>query len=345
MGPQVMESYKALAYLNKTRKRANLELKYERLYKAMEDSIANISTAKTIADLEQKNVDDAKVRSEEVSTAQKAEKDAKTKLASYLTIAGIIVAAALAAIGLIFMFFQRKLRAQTKKNKAQQNRFAGIVRAQELEKIGVVTQLHDHVEEQLGVAQKQLSNMMEMNDSIPDTDDLLPILSKIKSSKESASDVGFAMLPKLLLDKGIAPALQELIKRSNKANSVEISFRSTPLHFSLAKDAQVIIYRTVHDILHYIIRFEKADLVDVFINQENKHYVFQLNHNGLGKEEEELKENEDLQWDSILSKMNFLGGKLKVIKKEPRGNEFKILIPEAKNLPEEVQETQVDAAI
>lgn len=324
-----LESYKALAFLNKTRRRAGLELKYERLYKAMEDSIAQVANQKAIIDLEAQNKADAETRTEQVAAAEAAAKAAKTKMISFLSIAGLIVAASLAAIFLTFGFFQRKLSKQKKENKAQQQRFSKIVKAQEMDKISSATLLHSGVENALDEAQKRLNGFVEEN-GLQDVEVTSSILDQIKQAKDSSAELGFALVPKVLLEKGLAQALQELVKRKGKSTTAEVSFRSTPLNFNLHQETQTIVYRAVHDILTLLVDQGKADFIDVSAQQEGSEYIFHLKHNGLGWEEDALVELDDFHWESLLSKMNFLKGKAEMIKNEPRGNEFFIKVAEQK---------------
>lgn len=313
--------YKDLSKLHEEKGEHIKALNYHKLHKHFHDSIINIETNRTIADLQ------VRFETEEKEKALLEERAAKAQ--ALLTasnrqkwIWGVALLSGIVVLSVLIVMQQNKRKAQEEKDKAvileQEKGLAAIINAQEEERIRVAKELHDGVGQQISAVSL---NFQALSKKISTTSpELIPDFEKIKRMiHDTGSDirtVSHKMMPKALTAFGLVDALEDMIDKSLTGIGVECRFEHQNMEERLTQTVEIGLFRISQELVNNIIKHADATKVEIKLLKNGGICTLTISDNGKGFES---AKTDGIGMLSITSRVNALRGEFRIESEVGRG--------------------------
>jgi two-component system sensor histidine kinase DegS len=232
--------------------------------------------------------------------------------------------------------FQHIARDVTIEKRMQENlRYyvSQVTRAQEDERKRIARELHDDTCQSLYAVSRQMDNYLRHNQNIPEHDVIF-----LKGIQQQIVDVlggvrrfSQDLRPSVLDDLGLLPALQWLIRETERVYGLRgsLSVSGNPRRFS--PEAEVSLFRILQEGLNNAGRHAKAMNTMVRIEFQPDRAVITVADDGIGFEPpaalSDLTRHGKLGLAGMEERMVLLGGIIKVASKPGQGTEVRIEVP------------------
>ena len=238
---------------------------------AIKDSIFNERNSKTILDLEKRY----EVAEKDRTIAELGAETARRQLYIWLGLGAFVL------VSIIAVFFhQMKQKRQRAERDAAiiAEREAGlkaVFNATEHERSRLARELHDGVGQQLGGLKHRLEALKEQ----AALDDVIGIVDE--TSKE-VRDLAHQMMPRALVRLGLAPAVDEMVRRSFSGTSVKATFEHFGMESPLPTEYATGLYRIAQELVGNVLKHAQATEVDIQLFRNKQHVVLMVQDNGTG---------------------------------------------------------------
>jgi len=283
-------------------------LKYFKLYKQFQDSLINIETNKTIANL-QVQFETAEKEKELVVKNQQLEREKSTKI--YFAVISIIL------IISTFLFFRNKLLiAQRNERISVQN---ALIEGEQTERNRLALELHDGIANDLSAVILSLSNSKETSENG------LKGIEKLRETHQSVRKLSHTLMPRSLREKGLSEALREL---SSNFGTEQLSIEVQVLGMEKRVDnfLEFNIYRIVQEALNNILKHSQATRVLIECNRVVDTLLVNVEDNGVGFVNDETK-REGLGLQNISNRVKMMNGNLNIRTAPNEGTVVEINVP------------------
>ncbi|MCB0628321.1 MAG: sensor histidine kinase [Saprospiraceae bacterium] len=248
-----------------------------------------------------------------------------------LGVIGMLVLAV--AVIFFFVIYQRRLFAQQEKMRDmetayQKDLLESSIKAQEVERRRVATDLHDGVGSLLSAIRLYVLQLSPERSA----DDYAEILSETKSVVDTAitqtREISHNLLPTTLDRFGVIQAMEDHCKRIDKLNDdMEVHF-ACDKEYQFNEQQNLALYRILQELINNTLKHAQATSIDVaFVTRGNDiHFTYQ--DNGKGMDQNEIKAlSNGLGLKSIESRVNLLRGKMNIWSEKGKGFRFEIELP------------------
>ena len=194
----------------------------------------------------------------------------------------------------------------------------GVIRAQESERKKLGEELHDNINQLLGVVKLYLDHA-QVDASMKD--ELIKKSSTyLMQAIEEIRNISKSLMPPTLKDIGLIESIQELIQSITVAGKIDIELQTEGFHDeNLSDETQLLIYRIIQEQFNNILRHAKASKVVVKLKCANDIVTISIRDNGKGADPS-LK-SEGIGLKNIKSRLEVYNGTMKVETK-PGGGYF-----------------------
>lgn len=313
--------YKDLSKLHEEKGEYIKALSYHKLHKHFHDSIINIETNRTIADLQVRFETEEK---EKALLKERAEKAQAQLTASNRQkwIWGVALFSGIVVLSVLIVMQRNKRKAQEEKDKAviqeQEKGLVAIINAQEEERIRVAKELHDGVGQQISAVSLNFQALSKKITAI--SPDLIPDFEKIKRMiHDTGSDirsVSHQMMPKALTAFGLVDALEDMIDKSLTSIGIECKFEHRNMDERLPQTLEIGLFRIAQELVNNIIKHANATKVEINLIKNNDDCTLTVNDNGKGFES---RQSDGIGMLSITSRVNALRGEFRIESEVGRG--------------------------
>ncbi|HWP81419.1 MAG TPA: PAS domain S-box protein [Bacteroidota bacterium] len=133
------------------------------------------------------------------------------------------------------------------------------VEAQEEERKRIAREIHDGLGQML-TAIKFNIEILEDNKSLPADDrrrieDMKALLDSVMTE---AREISYNLMPSVLVDFGLAPALQLLAEQTSRRNKINVLFHASGLNERLNPQLEISLYRIAQEALNNIVKHAQA---------------------------------------------------------------------------------------
>jgi len=283
---------------------------------------------------------------EKKEAATKAEFDKKTALKNAEIIISkaeierkniityILIASILLTILLSFLIYNRyKLKQKSLLNaellKQQDIRTKAVIEAEEKERMRIARDLHDGVGQTLSAAKLNLSNL-ESKLRVTETETQSALKNAIDLVDDSVKEVravSHSMMPNALLKSGLVAAVREFIQKLSSAGQLKIDLEITGLHERLEQATETVLFRVMQEIVSNIIKHAGANRVTIQIIKHEDELTVMIEDNGIGFDTAKLNDFNGIGLKNIVSRVEFLKGKVDFDSAAGRGTTVTIELP------------------
>ena len=304
---------------------------------AIHDSILGEQNRLQLAQLE--NQFENLKKEAEIERLQELDKKSKLELAKkeeenrrqrrltlYVSILlSLVLIAAIALVRLVKLGQKNKL--QEKEISFRKALLNTSIAAQEEERKRIAKELHDGIAQSLS-ALKMSFSAMEKDLNFSSEDGRNRYDDQLKSLDNACDEVrglSHQMMPRVLLEKGLSSALDEMCNRAFQGTKASVSFESYVEEARYSEEIEVNLFRIGQELTNNIIKHSKATEVYYQLLKSSNHLVLAVEDNGIGFDPGNAKGGIGI--GNIESRVNVLNGKLQIESSPGKGSSIRIRIP------------------
>ncbi|MBK8848219.1 MAG: sensor histidine kinase, partial [Bacteroidetes bacterium] len=307
-------------------------LVYNELFLAMNDSIMSESKQHAMEEMQVK-FDTEKKETENRLLQQQNNINSLTISKQRNQIIVLIAGIALLAL-LGYLFFQyRKNKQQQLHNRhimeQQELRTRAIIDAEEKERQRIGRELHDGVGQMLAAAKMNLASVAETNASIATElkSKLHNAIDMVDDSAKEIRNISHNMLPNMLIKSGLANAVRELVDKIASSGKLKVELEIVGLEQRLDDNTESFLFRILQELVANTIKHSMADKINMQLIRHVDELVFMMEDNGKGFNYQEALKKNGIGLSNILSRVNYLHGKIDFDAALGRGTTVTITIP------------------
>lgn len=261
-------------------------LQMYKLARNAQDSLYNEVTAKQMAEMRsrfdalQKDREIEHLRSENLLNELKIRQQRadRTALITFFGF-GIIIA---------FMLVRRYQNKRDQKHnleliKQRDEHLAALVEVQENERKELAKELHDGVGQLLSGLKLGLSALKvkieKDEDNIRNLNELIQIIDQTSSEVRGISH---RMMPRILQEEGLVPAIDDMLEKSFRYTNVEWAFEHYGLKERYPEKLEISLFRICQELVNNIIKHSEASKVSVQLVQNQNFLILFVEDNGRG---------------------------------------------------------------
>ena len=305
-----------------------IEKAYEYLKQVTElrDSVREEDSKKAVAEIENKYQAAEKGKEIIQLNADKQMHLLSIEQKSILNYFLIGLLAALVVVGLLsYRNIRHRQQLSRQQDELQQNHIRelekdkkliavdSMLKGQEDERSRLAKDLHDSLGGLLSGVKYSLSNM---KDNLIITPDNMAVfersLDMIDMSIRELRRVAHNMMPEMLTKFGLDEALKEYCNTINATGLLSVKYLSIGLDTRLEKSSEIIIYRTIQELLNNIMKHAGAKEAIVQLIKEHGRLNIIVEDDGKGFDTALLENNKGAGLTSIQSRVDYLKGRLDI---------------------------------
>ncbi|HLP13900.1 MAG TPA: sensor histidine kinase [Flavobacteriales bacterium] len=165
---------------------------------------------------------------------------------------------------------------QQKLNYQQKQQATAIMEAQEQERKRIAEDLHDSLGHLLSAAKM---NLQHTPVSAGHCENSVKLLNQ---ASEELRNISFNLMPQVLEEEGLTPALNELAEKTNRSGKMVVSFQAMDIPAKFDKPAQFNIYRIVQEAVNNILKHAGASEAGIQLIAQPDHLTIMIEDNGKG---------------------------------------------------------------
>lgn len=340
--PVLRKVYQSLSKAHAGKKDFRTAYEFQQKFIALNDSLINEGNTQKIQEMEARY--EAEAREKEILVLNKdKEVQAQTIEAqkAVLRARNAVILGALFALGLaIFasLFYrQKQLLAQKEKDLAAQRnrelksqqqiiRMDALIQGEESERRRIAQDLHDGIGSMLASAKLQVSTLTE---KVPNTQEIRETQSLLGSTYEEVRRIAHNMMPKILLELGLIPAVKHLGENLERTGYIDVHINALSDWPTLPDHEELILYRIIQEVLNNIQKHAHATEAWIQFSHFEGESSILIEDNGVGFDPNSDKEGIGLE--SMHNRVAYLNGELEIDSQPNKGTAVTIRIPDKTN--------------
>jgi PAS domain S-box-containing protein len=201
-----------------------------------------------------------------------------------------------------------------------------ILETQEKERLQIGMELHDNVKQILSGISIYLDVALK---KIEDKEAVISLLNKLKNYNNDAVSelrkLSHQLAPLVEDDSSLKDKIDWLILSLNLHDTLSISIAIDDFKFKIKDDIQLHFYRILQELFTNIIKYSKADKVEILIYKLKERIWLKIKDNGIGFDVNVKKQGVGLE--NIRRRVKILNGELKIVTEIGKGVEVIIKVP------------------
>ncbi len=201
-----------------------------------------------------------------------------------------------------------------------------VLVGQEKERERIARELHDGIGVLLSTASIHFSSVENKTDK--KTGEMLRKANKLlKEASKEVRQISHNMMPGVLSKFGLKEAIEDLFDEVEEAGEIAVELNINCREERLPQNMEIMIYRIVQEMINNTLKHANATKVSFFVSQTDQDIKIEYADNGIGFDEEKLPHGKNLGLSGIRSRVEYLGGLLRIESTTGKGTRFFITIP------------------
>lgn len=252
-----------------------------------------------------------------------------------IIIASILLLLVLSGFSTILFFrkkqLEQKFKLDTERSYQKDLRTKSIIEAEEKERRRIAQDLHDGIGQILSAAKLNLSSLEATLNPVDEAQRfaLKNTLDLIDDSVKEVRTVSQNMMPNTLIKLGLASAIREFITKIGSLPNLKIDLEIVGLDQRLEESVETALYRAIQEIVNNIIKHANANKISIQLIRHDHDLSVVIEDNGIGFDTLKLNEFEGIGLKNILSRIEFINGKVHFDSVQGRGTTVLMDIPVA----------------
>jgi len=312
--PESKKTLRELEYsfydLYKNKGKYRQALMHHEAYSAYNDSILSKENTEFANELEAKY--NSEKKDKELAQQQLAIEQQELKLEKQQSqtklLTGLAIFLLLTSLLIWFLYQQRQKRKDQEivslKREQQVKTLELLMEGEEKERLRIAQELHDGINVDLSSIKYKLTSLQEKNNEV-----INEAVAMIDKSCEQVRAISHDLIPPSLSDFSLVDAIKDFCATKNSLHQVEISCNTIGKDITIAKKAEVNMFRIVQELVNNSIKHAEANEIDVQISFMNDHIQITVEDDGIGFDKDSI-ESSGIGLKNIESRVDYLNAKL-----------------------------------
>jgi len=196
-----------------------------------------------------------------------------------------------------------------------------LLLTEERERRRLASDLHDQISQNLAICQLKLS-MLRASWTAVNTAramEINEIEDKLEEIIQETRTLTFEISPPILYELGLKPALEWLLENTFRESGINTLLEGDLDEDRLDNSLSILIFRTVRELLHNIIKHANASKTTVRLSQKPHFLEICVTDNGIGFDPEKQYKSIGFGLFSIRERFSSIGGKFTVLSESGAG--------------------------
>jgi signal transduction histidine kinase len=204
-----------------------------------------------------------------------------------------------------------------------------LLLTEERERRQLASDLHDQISQNLAICQLKISMLRTscLAVNAARTREIDEIEDKLDQIIRETRTLTFEISPPILYELGLKPALEWLLENTCRQSGIETFLKGDLEESRLDNSLSILIFRTVRELLHNIIKHANASKTTVRLSQEPHLFEICVTDNGIGFDPEKQYKNIGFGLFSIRERFSSIGGEFLVLSESGGGTRAILRIP------------------
>ena len=243
-----------------------------------------------------------------------------------ITIVGLVGFAVLTL--LVIFFIITLLRNQKLKVNLERDQTLKDIQLLENERARIAADLHDDLGSLISAIKLNLECLNTINH--PENDVIIEKTALyIDSTMQKIRDISNDLMPKILEQNGLIPAVTDFINMLDAKSKAKIKLiNNISNESSISKEVKTHIFRIIQELLNNAVKHANASEINLLLTLINNTIKIKINDNGVGfNEQSEISKMKSNGLRNILRRTQLMDGKLFLDTGINEGTDFTIEIP------------------
>ena len=297
-------------------------LDFRNQYFAVKDSMFQERKSKDIVEMETQY----KTREKDQEIAflnQENELKAASLERNTFLIIGLLILLGLVIVVFNFLRYRATQKAksvlQEQKIRMREAQIKAVIDSQEQERKRFATDLHDGMGQLIAALQLNIQSMSQLNGDLSKRDELYANSTHLlKDVHREIRNIAFNLMPQTLMNEGLVAAVEELIKRINSTNQLQVKLSVLDVSQRLGEVVEVSLYRIIQEFLSNIMKYSQASQVYLGLTQHEDELVLTIEDDGIGYDLSKFMNSQGNGWRNINTRLNLIKGEMEVDTQEGR---------------------------
>lgn len=189
-----------------------------------------------------------------------------------------------------------------------------IIKGEERERTRIAKDLHDGLSGMLSGVKYSLQNMQGNLIMTPDNKQSFErSMDMLDNSIMEMRRVAQNMMPEALVQFGLDIALKDFALEINRTGIIKVIYESMGLAMvKVDPTTAITIYRIIQELVNNVIKHATARQVFVQLLMEENKLIINVDDNGTGFDKSTLQNNPGMGWKNIVTRVEYLKGKIDV---------------------------------
>lgn len=231
---------------------------------------------------------------------------------------------------LIRKIFQHMKEVERKTRNQEKALLNAVIQAEERERRRFAREIHDGLGPLLSTIKMSVSSLAELETN----PSAIPVIKNTKQAVseaiKSTQDISNNLSPHILSNFGIVKATRNFINKVNQSKGLKVNFKSNLGDQRYSAALEVVIYRSICELVNNSIKHAKAGKVDIEIMAREQQVLVQYSDNGIGFDATRLFTGDKevgTGYFNMLSRVKSMKGKLQVTSNKNQGVHVQITLP------------------
>ena len=183
---------------------------------------------------------------------------------------------------------------------------------EERERRRLAADLHDQISQNLALCQLKVAILTESEPSSAMIDELGKIEEQLEGIIQDTRTLTFEISPPILYELGLKAALEWLAEKTEATSGIKIGIEGDSDGVMLDNSLNILIFRTVRELLHNVVKHSKASRATVRISPGEEFLQISVSDDGVGFAPDKQNKNAGYGIFSIRERFGSIGGEFAI---------------------------------
>lgn len=222
----------------------------------------------------------------------------------------------------------------TKQKRAEAMVLSSLVEGENKERARIARELHDGLGQYLAAANMNFDALKKEIEKLDDRrqKQFKKGLTLLKHAVTETAQISRNLLPRVVDDYGLAPAIEALIDNYSSNTDIEITYYHNIDELKLPRKVELNLYRIAQEGISNAVKYAEATQINVQLIKDELDLILSIDDNGKGFELSDPDFKPGLGLQTIKTRTGALSGELELDSQPGKGTFLHIIVPVQQNI-------------
>ncbi len=196
-----------------------------------------------------------------------------------------------------------------------------VLVGQEKERERIARELHDGIGVLLSTASIHFSSVESKTDK--ETQDMLNKANKLlKEASKEVRQISHNMMPGVLSKFGLKEAVEDMFEKVEDTGEAKVDLRLEMEDRRLPENTEIMVFRIIQEMLNNTLKHAKASKITFSLKKAGDKLQMEFADDGIGFDEDKIPKEKNLGLSGIRSRVEYLGGSVKLESRPGKGTRY-----------------------